>query len=73
VKGHPYSPFKLITGDLILKQQTVVTDISGLRSEEEGACTLVGCLLFSSVYVYLCLEWDMSFCFCCLTHASAMY
>jgi len=31
---------KVIRGELILKQQTVLTDISGWRSEEEGACTL---------------------------------
>jgi len=48
---------KVITGDLILKQQTVLTDISALRSEEEGACTLHLLVLgvcFSILFVFTC-------------------
>jgi len=48
VTGHPYSPCELITGDLILKQQTVLTDISGrVRALVLGAC-------LSLLFIFTC-------------------
>ena len=54
---------KVITGDLILKQQTVLTDISGFRSEEVGACTLHLLVLgacFSLLFIFTC-AWNEAY------------